>query len=503
MHTTGEHGVDRLRRIDLGGEQRVHDTLPQGEAGSRADVAAALPSLEDEAARSLLQEDLQQARRGNVEVGGNAPFLELARLAGTAARDEGEAWRIAVHDFELLLAELGRHEAENADAPGPVPHLCRRVLEELIDLGPAHQSEGEERQAAAVRHRLAERSHVADPRHRPLQDRVTDADGAGERAVRGEGALCSHQAQVVRHPAPERLEDAAGADVTAGEAGREGHPLPERNRSRALERSTARLDGEPGVMEVPGPRCPVVECPLQRRELRPATGKEKALPVAAALHDVRLAAIEAGQAFPLSRRPRGFARQPQLLAENHAGGACQAGGRRAVGTPRAGHPERHRQPLAELLQEDERRHRADLSPRLLGSQDDAVTARGRGGPRGFRTGDLDQDASRRPAGARDQSLEQGGAAHGVVRQPCQQQVGQLRRVDLRERRVWLSVGTSQHLPAGAPGIPTPGKAGQLAQGDSPCPAGAGQTEVQQADLSSADRRDGQGRVAAPGRREYE
>ena len=78
-------------------EQDAHHRVPEHEARPRADVAAALAALEHEPARAVVQVQLEQAGRGDVQVGRDALVLQLGapgragrrRSARTAAGGRG------------------------------------------------------------------------------------------------------------------------------------------------------------------------------------------------------------------------------------------------------------------------------------------------------------------------------------------------------------------------------------------------------------------------------
>ena len=174
-------------------EQDPQHRVPEHEARPRPDVAAALAPLEHEAARAVGEVQLQQPRRGDVQVGRDALGFELARLVGAAAGDQRERRPMLAHDLELLGAQLGRHEAEEPDAPGALAEERRASARAGRSASAAaHQRQRQERQAAAVGDRRGELGAVADARHRPLDDRVAgavrlrDAGAFRERVALGE-----------------------------------------------------------------------------------------------------------------------------------------------------------------------------------------------------------------------------------------------------------------------------------------------------------------------------
>ena len=67
-------------------EQALDLGVPEGEARPGADVAAALAALEHELAGAVLEEAVEQAGRGHVEVGGDAGRLERRGLRRAGRR---------------------------------------------------------------------------------------------------------------------------------------------------------------------------------------------------------------------------------------------------------------------------------------------------------------------------------------------------------------------------------------------------------------------------------
>ena len=153
------------------------------------DVAAALAPLEDEAARAVLEEQVEQARRRDVQVRRDARVLERARLRGAAAGDERDGGRDLEDERELLVADLRRHEAEDADAPRRARRARARVsLEDAPRLVAAHEREREERQAARVATRRRRSGAIAHARHRALGDGVPRCRAAPRASTSGRAA---------------------------------------------------------------------------------------------------------------------------------------------------------------------------------------------------------------------------------------------------------------------------------------------------------------------------
>ncbi len=78
-------------------------------------------------------------------------LLELTRLVGAPARDQGERGPVRAHGGELLGSQLGRHEAEDADAPRALAQQSGGARQQRVGLAAAHQGESQERQALPPR----------------------------------------------------------------------------------------------------------------------------------------------------------------------------------------------------------------------------------------------------------------------------------------------------------------------------------------------------------------
>ncbi len=227
-------GEQEMALRDLVGGQRLEDRVdhgvPQDERRARPDVAAALAPLEHEAARSALQEQLQEPRRRHVQVGRDAVALKGQGLVGAAAGDQGERGAELADDLELLLAQLQRHEAEDADPPRALAQRAARLLQESPRLGGAHQRQGQERQPAAPGDLEGKGGRVADAGHRTLHDGIAGPVRACQGAVlveRPQGPRGGHvRVDRLAHPP----DDAAHGAKPPGEGRRERGVLAEDQR---------------------------------------------------------------------------------------------------------------------------------------------------------------------------------------------------------------------------------------------------------------------------------
>ena len=237
---SGRRGCRRRSRIVAVGERLAVERarasastawLPQDEARPRPDVAAALAPLEDEPARAVSRNELEQAGRGDVQVGRDARAPPARRAWSgrpPAISANGGRWR--ADDLELLVPQLGGHEAEDARRPtgGPPSASARLRRAARRPRRPRMQGEREERQAAGLGHRRGELGTVADARHRPLDDRVARAVRP-RRAARPRRAGAARAASRTRscQARAQRHDDAAHRAVAAGERRRERGVLAE------------------------------------------------------------------------------------------------------------------------------------------------------------------------------------------------------------------------------------------------------------------------------------
>ena len=138
VDAAGEDQAQRLRG-DLRRDRRLQNAtglLPEHEARPRPNVPAALAPLEHEPPRSVAQILLEQSRRGDVQVRRDPLPLQLGGLVGPASGDQGPGRPGRSDRGQLLLAQAGRDESEQAHAPGPARQPVGRLFEQALDLGP-------------------------------------------------------------------------------------------------------------------------------------------------------------------------------------------------------------------------------------------------------------------------------------------------------------------------------------------------------------------------------
>ena len=215
--------VRAARRAPAALEQRVDHRLPEHEARARPDVAAALAALEDEPARAVLEEQPQQARRRDVQVGGDALALQRARLVGPAAGDEREGRPVRRGSTSSCSWRSSSGTKPRMPTPQGVAEPAARVSSSSASTSRRRASAPAPGTAARrLRRRAsANAARVADARHRPLQDRVARAVRLGQRRLRVERRDAPRRrARVRRWPARTPATIPADRTGTAAPAAR-------------------------------------------------------------------------------------------------------------------------------------------------------------------------------------------------------------------------------------------------------------------------------------------
>ena len=115
------------------------------------------------------------------------PF-QLGRLVGPAPRDQGERRPRRSHRRKLLFTQAGRGESEQAHTPGTPCQLTGGLCEQALDLGPSQQRKRDEREPSIPGNGRGKRGHVADSRHRTLENRQSTAVGPGQWRILGKRA---------------------------------------------------------------------------------------------------------------------------------------------------------------------------------------------------------------------------------------------------------------------------------------------------------------------------
>ena len=114
-----------------------------------------------------------------MQISGNSLLLQDAGLIRPAPGNQGEGRAVLPDHLQLLLPKLWRNESKDADAPGQRTQPALDLRQQRLHFLRPHQGQSQERQGAPFSHPCREFRHVADPRHRSLQDGVTGAVGTG------------------------------------------------------------------------------------------------------------------------------------------------------------------------------------------------------------------------------------------------------------------------------------------------------------------------------------
>jgi hypothetical protein len=233
-HRGGEGVMDSAREdhmevLEIAGrdgvQQDVDHGLPEDEARPGPDVPAALPSFEDEAPGAVREKHLEEPWRRDVEIGGDPVLLQIVSLIRAASGDQREGRSHVANHRKLFPAQLERDEAEDPDPPRAIAETFPGLLEKPLDLGRAHQRQGQKGEGAPGRHRFREGGNVAHAGHGPLEDRIPGPVGLCEGRSGIEGTQPSRGIEMFGDGAADRLEEAAHRAVPAGEGGGEGGVL--------------------------------------------------------------------------------------------------------------------------------------------------------------------------------------------------------------------------------------------------------------------------------------
>ena len=380
MDSTGEEDVEVL---GVGhGAQALHLCLPQRKARSGTDVSAALPALEDESPGAVLEEQVQQPRRGRMQIGGDPGLLERSRLRRSAAGDERYGRTRSLHRGELLLAQLGRHEAEDSDAPRAAGKQRGRLLEEGLDLRATQQGEGQERQTARLCDGGRERRAVAHAGHGALGDRVAQPVRLGDTGARTQWEVLGGDGHVLGDRVAHRLDHTAGRLESTCQFEGHGAVLADRHEVGGDVGPELRGDRAGGL--VGGATC--------HREIRPG--------VYAVVSDhAGLAAVHRCDRVARRTRQVALTDQCELRVEHDAARSQRDGAGCGVQPDPAPRPHRHAE-IDGLLEQDERLGRPDSTAALAALGDQSLGAGAHRRARLLERGDLGEHPQASPAGDR-------------------------------------------------------------------------------------------------------
>jgi hypothetical protein len=374
-----------VRRVAPGGEpvdEGAHHRVPEHEARARADVASALATLEHEPPRAVLEVQPEQAGRRHVQVRPDPGLLEHGGLIRAATRDQRERRRMGADRLELLLTQLGRHEAEDPRAPRPVPEEPLGLLEQPRRVRPAHERQCEERQRAAFGDRRRELGSIADAGHRPLRDRIASAVRLRERPSLRERIVVRRDLDLLRDRGVEAGDDSADRGEAPREIRGERGVLPDgEERGAGVVPADARTElgppRAPQLRDVPvGELDLALELPERRDGCQRRSGVDPDRRVELEAVTGRLAAVHRAELRLNGLRQRRLAGEQELAVEDGARRARDGTGGGGVEADSAMGPDRRPQTGGALLQQDERALGPDEASGLVALGNHGVEPRG-------------------------------------------------------------------------------------------------------------------------------
>ena len=343
--------------------------LPEHEARPRADVPAALAPLEHEAAAAVAQILLEQARRGDVQVTCAIPSRSSpAAWSGRPPAIRANGGRTSRDGRELLGAELGRDEAEDAHAPRPSGELGGRLV--AAERGPPARAAAPGPGTASPPSRAtasANAGDVADPRHRALEDRVARAVADGQRRAFGQRPGRARRRDSLGDRPLDGLDDPADRHELAGQPRRQRGVLADRQ-ALPVRPADLRRDGR-----FPGRASRLGGLPQPGQRAASRASRRPALPAPTpGIDDRRLAAVPPRDPLAPFRR-RAATRGPATAhrPERRRPRPPPRTPRRPLADP-AADPDRQLPFRQRRLQQDERAIRSAPAPGLMAGDDQPV-----------------------------------------------------------------------------------------------------------------------------------
>jgi hypothetical protein len=105
-------------------------------------MPAALAAFKNKAARPLFQEQLEQSRRRDMQVGGDPISLQRKGLIRPTPGNERKRRSDGTDDLILFLPEFGRNKPQYAHPPWAVAKSPSGLFEEGANLWAAQQGQG-------------------------------------------------------------------------------------------------------------------------------------------------------------------------------------------------------------------------------------------------------------------------------------------------------------------------------------------------------------------------
>ena len=259
---------------------------------------------------------VEQARRGDVQVGGDPLALQPGGLVGAAAGDQGERRPDLRTTASCSARSSGGHEAEDAHAPGPSRELPGGVSQAALGLRlRASSARARNGKPPPSRDRLGEPGDVADARHRALEDRVARAVGDGQRRAFRQRPGRPRGRDSLGDRSLDGLDDPADRHELAGQPLRERGVLTDRQALPIPPADVVANGRFPGRASLLG------GLPQPRQRRRAGQREDPNSRRRRGRDDRGLAAVPAGDPLAPFRPKRRFAGQEQRTVEHDAGRA--------------------------------------------------------------------------------------------------------------------------------------------------------------------------------------
>ena len=89
-------------------------------------MTTAFATFKNEVTRPVLEKEIEKTRRGHVQICSDPDLCQRACLRGTASGQQHDRRAELADQFEMRIEDLGRREAENADAPALRSYVAYR-----------------------------------------------------------------------------------------------------------------------------------------------------------------------------------------------------------------------------------------------------------------------------------------------------------------------------------------------------------------------------------------
>ncbi len=345
MDPACEQDLHLFQVLNTGLQQGVHRHGPDEETGMGTNMTAGLPPFQNELSGALLNESLQQTRGWHMQISRYPVGFQISRLARPPPGYDSKCRLNLLDGLELFLTQGQRYEAQKSHAPGQARQLGLGIRQEPADLRSPHDRKGQKRQPASLPDCHGERQDVADPGHGTLNDGVFGPMENRQAGLRGQRPYCFGRLQIATDALPKSGYNASDRAITFPQGSGKGDVLAHGDQTVILICFGQQPD-QHGV--------PIIACKRQRFHFMQLAASGTAVypeHLIVLSHQHRLAAVEAAPDPLFFRRKGTLLGQPELLAQHHAGGACQARRCRSMRAYSTLNPIGNVQLFAQLLQQ--------------------------------------------------------------------------------------------------------------------------------------------------------